>query len=150
MKIILGTDHAGFELKQQIAQWLQEGGHDIVDMGAHEYVPGDDYPDFIRPVAAEVAIHSMVSEDPSIMGIIFGGSGTGEAIVANKMSGVRSAVYYGGPIDIVTLSREHNNANILSIGARFVDFETAKAAVTQFMQTKFQGGRHIQRLEKID
>lgn len=150
MKIFLGTDHAGFQLKEQVSLWLQGSGFEVMDMGAHEYNEGDDYPDFVLPVASQIATHAQVSADPVAFGIVFGGSGTGEAIAVNRIPGARSAVYYGGPLEIVELSRKHNNANVLSLGARFIDFDTAKNAITLFLETKFEGGRHIQRLEKIN
>ena len=115
MKIFIGTDHAGFELKEALLPYLRSKGHDVEDMGAYAYDALDDYPDFSRPVAEAVA------RDPESRGIILGGSGQGEAICGNRVKGVRAALYYGGPFDIAVLSREHNNANILSLGARFVE-----------------------------
>lgn len=145
MKIYIGTDHAGFELKQKLVPFLQSLGHEAVDFGAHEYNENDDYPDFIAPVAKEV------SADPATHGIILGGSGQGEAIVANKFPYVRAAVYYGGTLDIVRLSREHNDANILSLGARFLTEEEAKSAVELWLNTSFSGEeRHARRIEKIE
>ena len=106
-KIVLGTDHAGFELKEEIKKFLIQSGFEVEDMGTSKYDPGDDYPDFIVPAAKKVAA------DPNAKGIIFGGSGQGEAIAANKVKGIRAAVYYGDNLDIVKLSRAHNNCNIL-------------------------------------
>src|SRR5574343_74859 len=118
MKIYLGTDHAGLELKEKIKFYLEEKGYEIFDKGAFEYNGDDDYPDFILPVASEV------SKDNSSFGIIFGGSGEGEAICANRIKGVRACAYYGGSLEIPRLARAHNDANILCIGARFVsEFE---------------------------
>ncbi len=145
MKIYLAADHAGFEMKESMKKYLEGEGHQVTDFGAHEYNESDDYPDFIRPCAEAVA------GDSSSLGIIFGGSGQGEDMVADKVVGVRSAVYYGGPLEIVSLAREHNDANILSIGARFVGEENAKEAVDLFIETPFSGDeRHIRRIEKID
>jgi ribose 5-phosphate isomerase B len=145
MKIHIGTDHAGFELKQKLVPFLQSLGHEAVDFGAHEYDESDDYPDFIAPVA------KAVSEDRSARGIILGGSGQGEAMVANKFPYVRAAVYYGGTLEIIRLSREHNDANILSLGARFLSEDEAKAAVELWLNTPFSGEeRHIRRIEKIN
>lgn len=145
MKIYLATDHAGFELKEEIKKYLAELGMEVEDMGAHAFDPEDDYPDFIAPAAKKVA------EGPkNNRGIIFGGSGQGEALVANKVKGVRAAVYYGGPLDIVKLSRQHNDANILSLGARFLKAEQAKEAVKTWLETKFEGGRHERRVKKIE
>ncbi|MEE9166169.1 MAG: RpiB/LacA/LacB family sugar-phosphate isomerase [Candidatus Neomarinimicrobiota bacterium] len=144
MTIYLGSDHAGFELKETIKTFLEEKGFEIEDKGAFWYDAEDDYPDFIRPVAEAVAL------DPESRGIILGGSGQGEAMVANRVTGIRAAVYYGGPDDVVKLSRQHNNANILSLGARFVGSEFAVKAVEMWLGTPFDGGRHDRRTKKID
>ncbi len=145
MKIYIGTDHAGFELKEMLVVFLRELGHEVTDMGTHSYEALDDYPDFIRPVAGAVA------RDPESRGIILGGSGQGEAMCANRVVGVRAAVYYGGPFDIAVLSREHNDANILSIGARFVDEDEAKEVVRVWLETPFGGEeKHSRRIEKLD
>ena len=114
MKIHLATDHAGFDLKNSIREYLINQGYDVKDHGAYEYDALDDYPDFIIPCA------KAVSKDLNSRGIIFGGSGQGEAMAANRIKGVRAAVFYNGPDEIIRLSRQHNNANILSIGARFM------------------------------
>lgn len=146
MKIYLGTDHAGYELKEQLKQFLiSELGYDVVDFGAESFDGEDDYPDFIKPVAKAVA------NDGDSLGIVLGGSGQGEAITANRQQGVRAVVYYGGPIEIIKLSREHNNANILSLGARFVSFDDAKSVVKLWLDTPFsQKERHQRRIKKID
>lgn len=145
MKIFIGTDHAGFELKQKLVPFLQSLGHEVVDFGADEYKEGDDYPDFIAPVA------KAVSADSAVRGIILGGSGQGEAMVANRFPHVRAAVYYGGTLDIVRLSREHNDANILSLGARFLTEEEAKGVVNLWLNTPFSGEeRHVRRIEKLE
>ena len=144
MKVYIGTDHAGYELKETIKAYLQESGLEVVDKGAFEYNPEDDYPDFIIPTAEAVAA------DPESLGIVLGGSGEGEEMAANKVEGIRAAEYYGGATDIVKLSREHNNANILSLGARFITEAQAKEAVKVFLETPFSGEeRHIRRIEKI-
>ena len=144
MKVYIGTDHAGYELKEKLKIYLGELGHEVSDMGAFEYEKDDDYPDFIRPVAQAVA------DDTQSMGIVLGGSGEGEQMAANRVVGARAAEYYGGNLEIVKLAREHNNANILSIGARFVKEEEAKAAVKLFLATPFsEDERHIRRIEKI-
>jgi ribose 5-phosphate isomerase B len=144
MKIYLGTDHAGFELKEALKAALTTAGHTVEDMGAHSYDAGDDYPDFVTPVAHAVA------QDVDSFGIVLGGSGQGEAMCTNRVPGVRTAVYYDGPMEIVRLAREHNNANILSLGARFVDEETAKEAVALFISTSFGNDeRHARRLGKF-
>ena len=144
MKVYIGTDHAGFELKEKLKVYLCELGHEVEDMGAFELEKDDDYPDFIRPVADAVASNS------ESFGIILGGSGEGEEMVANKVPGVRAAEYYGGNLDIIKLAREHNNANILSLGARFVKEDEAKQAVKLFLGTQFSNDpRHVRRIEKI-
>ncbi len=143
MKIHIGTDHAGFELKEKLAAYLTEKGHEIVDHGAFTLNPADDYPDFIKPVAAAVA------SDPESRGVILGGSGQGEAMCANRHQGVRATVYYGGDVAMVQVSREHNNANILSLGARFVTEHEAITAVHMFLSTDFSHDeRHVRRIEK--
>ncbi len=147
MKIYIATDHAGYEMKEAIASYVEkELGYTVADMGAHQYDVEDDYPDFIKLVADEV------SHEPfSSRGIILGGSGQGEAIVANRYPKVRAAVYYGGPLDIIKLSREHNNSNILSLGARFMTLDEAKAAVKLWLETPFsEEDRHVRRLKKIE
>lgn len=144
MKIHLATDHAGYELKEAVKEYLQEQGLEVVDHGAPSYEEGDDYPDYIAPAAVAV------SQDQDSMGIIFGHSGEGEAMVANRLNGVRAAVYYGASADVLTLSREHNAANILSIGAAFVSVEDAIEAVRLWLETPFSGDeRHIRRLNKF-
>jgi len=145
MKIYIGTDHAGFDLKQSLVPYLKELGFKVEDFGAQEYNKEDDYPDFITPVA------EAVSKNPESRGVILGGSGQGEAIVANRFSGVRAAVYYGGTTEIVKLSREHNDANVLSLGARFLGEAEAKKTVELWLQTEFSGKeRHQRRINKID
>lgn len=144
MKVYIGTDHAGFELKEKLKIYLGELGHTVEDKGAFTLDPSDDYPDFILPVA-----HAVASDSES-MGIILGGSGEGEEMAANKVEGVRATEYYGGNLDIVRLSREHNNANILSLGARFITDTEARDAVRIFLETPFSNDpRHIERLNKF-
>lgn len=146
MKIFLGADHAGYALKEAVKLLLRRIGYSVSDEGAFGYDEADDYTDFIKIVSRQVA--SNPDED---RGIIFGGSGQGEAMVANRFPGVRAAVYYGGPDDIVTLSRQHNDANVLSIGARFVETKQAIAAVRLWLGTPFLGEeRHRRRITKID
>ncbi|MEK7219102.1 MAG: RpiB/LacA/LacB family sugar-phosphate isomerase [Patescibacteria group bacterium] len=164
MKIYIGADHAGYELKEKLKTYLSELGYEIEDKGAFNYDENDDYPDFIIPVAKAVAEGP---ESEGRRGIILGGGGQGEAMCANKVSGVRAAVFYGevlpqSPVDIkgersidsfevVKLTREHNDANILAIGSRFVSLDEAKFAVELFLATKFSGDeRHIRRIEKIE
>jgi len=154
MKIYIGTDHAGFEFKEELKRYLPllGLGYEVQDLGSFTLNPDDDYPDFVTPVAREV------SEDIESMGIILGGSGQGEAMCANKIKGVRAVVFYGqednelspDTFEIVKLAREHNNSNIISIGARFVTLDEAKFAVELFLATKFSGEeRHIRRINKF-
>ncbi|OGF82708.1 ribose 5-phosphate isomerase B [Candidatus Giovannonibacteria bacterium RIFCSPLOWO2_01_FULL_46_13] len=144
MKIYIGADHAGFELKEKLKKFLEEKGHEVIDKGAYELNPADDYPDFIKPVAEAVA------GDKDSMGVVLGGSGQGEAMAANRVKGIRAAVYYGGDLEIVKLSREHNDSNILSLGARFISEEEAKEAVNLWLLTPFAEGRHRKRIDDID
>lgn len=146
MKIYIASDHAGYELKEKLMDFLiEDNGHEVVDEGAFEFNENDDYPDFISKVAEKV------SEEPEARGIILGGSGQGEAIVANRFKNVRAVVYYGGNEEIIKLSRQHNDANILSLGARFLDENDAKEVVKIWLNTSFsEGDRHRRRIEKID
>lgn len=142
MIIALGTDHAGFELKETVKKFLEDNGYEVKDFGAHEYESTDDYPDFIKPTA------QFVSENDA-MGIIFGGSGQGEAMAANRYKGVRAVVFYDGPDEIIRLSRQHNNANILSFGSRFIESSRAIELIKMWLDTNFEGGRHQQRIQKL-
>ena len=140
----LGTDHAGIDLKEVVKKFLEENGYEVKDFGAYEYDSADDYPDFINPTA------EFVSKNNNAMGIIFGGSGQGEAMAANRYKGVRAAVFYGGPDEIISLSRQHNNANILSLAARFIEPEHAINVIKIWLSTEFEGGRHQQRIDKLE
>jgi ribose 5-phosphate isomerase B len=146
MKIFLGSDHAGFEMKNELKKFLEEFGYEVKDLGDESYKEKDDYPDFVFPVAQAVA------KDPkNSRGIILGGSGQGEAMVANRVKGVRAAVIYDYNENIVILSREHNDANILSLGARFIDLNEAKSAIRIWLETPFsEDERHKRRIAKID
>lgn len=144
MRIHLGADHAGFPHKQALIEYFMAQGITVFDHGATTLVSEDDYPDVVTPVAQAVAL------DPDAVGIIFGGSGQGEAMCANRIAGIRAAVYYGGPQDIITLSRRHNNANILSIGARFMTKDEMIVAVIKWLDTDFSGDeKHARRLAKF-
>lgn len=147
MTIYFGTDHAGYELKEVVLPFVRdELGYEVEDCGAYTYTDGDDYPDFIKMVAQKISKNPIERR-----GIILGGSGQGEAIVANRFVGVRATVYYGGNLDIITLSREHNDANILSLGARFLTVDEAKEAVEQWLTLPFSNEeRHIRRIHSID
>ncbi len=144
--IYLASDHAGFELKEKLKKYLVKLGYQIEDFGNFIYDENDDYTDFIRKTAEAVAANTENSR-----GIILGGSGQGEAMVANRIKGVRAAIVYNYNEDIIRLSREHNNANILSLGARFLSEEEAKKAVKLWLETPFSvEERHIRRINKID
>ncbi|MFA5095286.1 MAG: RpiB/LacA/LacB family sugar-phosphate isomerase [Candidatus Paceibacterota bacterium] len=153
MKIFIGTDHAGYVLKEKLVSSLKAQGYEVVDKGAFKYDEGDDYPDFVVPVAREV------SKDPNnVKGIILGATGEGEAIAANKFPHVRAVAYYGqsqsvvdDEADVIVRSRQHNNTNILSLGARYLTEEKMMEAVNLWLNTLFSGAeRHIRRLGKID
>jgi len=144
MKIHLATDHPGFEHKEFLKAFLLEQGYEVVDHGAKELDENDDYPDFVTPCAQAIA------NSPEDKAIIFGGSGEGEAMCANRVKGVRAVVYYGGSAEILTFSRDHNDANILSIGARFVNMEDVPNIVKMWLETPFSGNeRHVRRLGKF-
>ncbi len=146
MTIYIGSDHRGFRLKETLKKFLAENGYEVVDFGNSNYDENDDYPDFIRQVADAVA------ENPeNSRGVVLGHSGQGEAMVANRIKGVRAAVIYFYNEDIVKLSREHNNANVLSLGAGFLKEEEAKKAVKLWLETPFSGEeRHKRRIGKIE
>ena len=144
MKVYLASDHAGFVLKEFLINHLRDRGFFIEDCGAYEMDPLDDYPDFIIPAAKKIAA------DVGSLGIIMGGSGQGEAIAANRIKGIRAAVYYDGPIDIIKLSRLHNNANVLSLGARFISNEKVVDIIDIWLKESFEGGRHQKRIDKLD
>ncbi len=143
-KIYIGSDHAGYELKEKLKTYLSGLGHAVEDKGAYSYDANDDYPDFITPVAEAVA------KEEGSFGVVLGGSGQGEAICANRVKGARAALYYGKSIDIVKLAREHNNANILSLGGRFLSDDEAKEALALFLETPFTNDeRHVRRINKF-
>jgi ribose 5-phosphate isomerase B len=160
MKLFLAGDHAGFRLKSMLFEHLQLLGHEVEDMGPAELDPEDDYPDFVTPLA------HVVAQNPDTYGIICAGSGQGEAMCANRVPGIRAAVYYGkmeassaldsegahseDGYDAIRLPRKHNNANVLSIGARFVSPMDAEEAVRVFLSTEFSTDeRHARRLAKF-
>lgn len=153
MKIYIGTDHAGYVLKEKLVSSLKGQGYEVIDKGAFEYNEGDDYPDFVIPVA------EAVSKDPDqVKGIILGATGQGEAIAANKFPHVRAVVYYGksecvvdDEADVILRSRQHNNSNILSLGARYLTEEEMMSVVDLWLKTPFSNHeKHIRRLAKID
>jgi len=146
--IHLATDHAGFEHKESVRPWLISEGFTIIDHGAYEYDAEDDFPIFIEQAGKAVLVGG-----EGHVGIIFGGSGQGEAIAANRIRGIRAGVYYGGPDEIVTLTRQHNNANLFSIGARFVPINEAKRVIWLWLHTDFSSdmkyARRNQQVETI-
>lgn len=153
MKIIFASDHAGYDLKEKLKPFVVSLGYTVIDKGAFEYNELDDYPDFVAKAA------KAVSKAPDTnRAIILGGSGQGEAIVANRFPCVRAMVYNGESrgalytdLDEITLSREHNDANVLSLGARFMTLAEAKEAVKRWLETPFSGDkRHVRRIKKIE
>jgi ribose 5-phosphate isomerase B len=145
MKLFISSDHAGFEMKSRLIESLQSNDYEVLDLGPDKYNPEDDYPDFVAPVALAVASNA------DSRGIIIGGSGQGEAICANRFNGVRAVVYYGGNENIIELSRKHNDSNVLSLGARFLNFNEAASAAQRWLQTPFSyEERHIRRIKKLD
>lgn len=145
-KILIGSDHAGFELKNQLKTFLIEKGLEVEDFGAKEYKEGDDYPTILTPLAFKVA------ENPETnRGIVIGKSGQGEAMVCNRFPGVRAIVYDGGNLEVVRLGREHNDANVLSLGEQFVPLEEAKKAVEVWLETPFSTDpKYAKRNEMLD
>ena len=141
MKIAIGSDHAGFQYKEKIKELLQSLGHEVKDFGTNSDAPVD-YPVFIRPTAEAVA-HGECER-----GIVLGGSGNGEAIVANRVQGIRCAVCWN--VESARLGRQHNNANVISIGQRMMSLDTAFEIVRVWLTTPFEGGRHQRRIELID
>ncbi len=142
VRVYLGSDHAGFELKSRLVQWLTAAGHEPVDCGPASYQPDDDYPVCVmRAAAATVG-------DPGSLGIVIGGSGNGEQIASNKVRGVRAALAWSA--ETARLARLHNNANVLSLGAREYPIEDALGFVKVFVETAFSDEpRHVRRLEMI-
>jgi ribose 5-phosphate isomerase B len=141
MKIAIASDHAGFTYKEIIKTTLSEQGHEVIDFGTRS-TESVDYPDFIRPAAQAVA------DGKCERGIVLGGSGNGEAMVANKIPGIRCAIAWD--LRSAKLSREHNDANMLSLGERMLSIHEALEIVELWLKTEFQGGRHIARIKKID
>jgi len=156
MKIYIASDHAGFALKSYLFSKISDLGHNIIDLGPDIYDQNDDYPQTLLPLILKVSEENFdysQKKDNVVnsFGIVIGHSGQGEAIVSNRIPGIRAAVYYGGPKEIITLSREHNNANILSLGANFLSNEEALESVLLWLQTKFtEESRHQRRNELLD
>ena len=142
MRVHLGCDHAGYELKNLLAQHLRDSGYDVVDHGAHDYDAEDDYPAFCFEAAEGVV------EEPGSLGIVLGGSGNGEQIAANKVPGIRAALAWS--VETATLAREHNDANVIGIGARMHSVEEAFEIARAFLTTPFSGvERHQRRIDQL-
>jgi ribose 5-phosphate isomerase B len=139
-KIAIGSDHAGFDYKQGLKQWLEKNGYMVKDFGTHS-TESTDYPDFAHPVAFAV------ENNECDLGILVCGSANGVAITANKHQGIRAAICWAE--ELASLARQHNNANIVCIPARFVKFEEAQSITDRFLHTEFEGGRHEKRVSKI-
>ena len=142
MKIHIGSDHAGLELKSALVQYLESQAHTVTDHGPHEYDALDDYPDFCIPAAIATV------KDAGSLGIVLGGSGNGEQIAANKVKGVRAALAWS--VETAKLAKEHNNANVLSIGQRQISQELALNIIDTWLNAEFEGDRHIRRIEMLD
>jgi ribose 5-phosphate isomerase B len=145
MKIGIGSDHAGYRYKEEIRRFLAEAGHEVRDFGTDSEEPVD-YPAFIRPVAEAVAAGQV--ERSIERGIVLGGSGNGEAMVANRVRGVRCALCWNA--ESARLGRQHNDANMISLGQRMMTLETALEIVRIWIETPFEGGRHLRRIRMID
>ncbi|MFC8851365.1 MULTISPECIES: ribose-5-phosphate isomerase [unclassified Micromonospora] len=142
MRVYLGSDHAGFELKVHLASHLAKQGYEVVDVGPHVFDPDDDYPAFCLHTGTRVVA------DPDSLGIVIGGSGNGEQIAANKVAGVRAALAWS--IDTAQLGREHNDANVVAVGARQHTLDEATAIVEAFLTTSFSGNpRHARRIDQV-
>ena len=142
MRIHIGSDHAGLEFKNELIEHLVNGGHDVTDHGPYQFDALDDYPDFCIPTAVAV------SKDPTSLGIVLGGSGNGEQIAANKVNGIRAALVWS--IETAKLAREHNNANVISVGQRQHTSDEVKSFIDAFIATPFPGDeRHARRIAKI-
>jgi ribose 5-phosphate isomerase B len=142
MRIHIGSDHAGLEFKNELVTHLVMNGHDVTDHGPYEYDALDDYPDFCIPCAEAVA------KDSTSVGIVLGGSGNGEQISANKVKGIRAALVWS--LETAKLAREHNNANVISVGQRQHTAQEVKDFIDLFLATKFPGDeRHVRRIQKV-
>jgi ribose 5-phosphate isomerase B len=161
MRVYFAADHAGAALGEALASVLGAQGYDVTNLSAPGGAPGDDYPDAVRPLAEKVASENVQGEPAQVFGIALGASGQGESMVANRVQGVRAAVYYGEErapqqdaagevLGIIESSRAHNDANILALGARFLSHEAAADAVRRFLATPFSGEeRHVRRIAKF-
>ncbi|MBQ0901964.1 ribose-5-phosphate isomerase [Micromonospora sp. U21] len=142
MRVYLGSDHAGFELKVHLANHLAKQGYDVVDVGPHSYDPDDDYPTFCLHTGDRVVA------DETGLGVVIGGSGNGEQIAANKVAGVRAALAWN--VETAQLARQHNDANVVAVGARQHTLDEATAIVEAFLSTPFSGNeRHARRIAQV-
>ena len=142
MRLHIGSDHAGLELKSELIAHLVNNGHDVTDYGPYEYDALDDYPVFCIPAAIAAA------KDPASLGIVLGGSGNGEQMAANKVKGIRAALVWS--IETAKLAREHNNANVIAVGGRMHESDFVKQLIDTFIATPFPGDeRHVRRIEKV-
>jgi ribose 5-phosphate isomerase B len=142
VRVYLGSDHAGFELKARLVEWLASAGHEPLDCGPLSYVPDDDYPVYVMRAAQGVV------DEPGSLGIVIGGSGNGEQIAANKIPGIRAALAWTA--ETAQLARLHNDANVLSLGARMYDVDAAIGFAKEFIGTAFSGEpRHARRLAEV-
>lgn len=150
----MSADHAGYELKEQVKEFLielkssQDYRYEVIDYGAYQENRDDNYTDIMHSMAYNLSLK--LKEKEHDIAFVFGGSGEGEGMLMNRYSGIRAITYYGGDINIIRLGREHNNANCISFGARFVDLQNAKQAILIFLNTDFEGGRHLKRVRDID
>lgn len=143
-KIYLAGDHAGFDLKEKLKRYFDKRGVEYEDLGPFEYDKRDDYPDFVIPLAKKI------SRTRGAVGIVIAGSGVGECMCVNKFKGIRATLYNGGNIEIVKVSREHDNSNVLCLGSRFLSFLKIKDSIDVFLKVKFAKGRHFRRISKFE
>ncbi len=163
MKVFIGTDHAGFELKELLKSYVTELGHEVIDKGAHSFDKDDNYPEFIIPTAQAVAD----ANDKNTVGIVIGGSGQGEAMAANRVRGIRATTFYGPRLpsravdvtgrqstdeyEMINLSRSHNAANVLALGTRFISDEEAKTAVKLWLESDAKtSDRYMKRINQVE
>lgn len=149
MKILFAGDHAGFEMKQKLVEFVRSLGHEVEDIGSFEPKAGDDYPDYVIPLAKKVT----GKPSTEVRGIVVAGSGQGEIIAMNRIEGARAALLCPGPqmIPLIQASRDHNDSNILCVGARFCTLDQAQGGIRVWLETPFSNEeRHIRRLQKID
>lgn len=155
MKIYLATDHKGFFIKNRLKDYLISNNFEVIDFGANIYNNEDDYPDFIHEAAKALSVDNEAINyndflDQKVFAFVFGKSGSGESMVMNRYKNVRCLHLYDYNENIIKLSRRHNNANSISFGSEFLDFESIKKSIELFLNTNFEGDRHINRINKIE